>query len=458
MKKRVAVIGAGPSGLSVLRAFQSAAEKGSAEMPEIICYEKQSDWGGLWNYSWQTGVGHDGEPVHSGMYRNLWSNGPKECLEFADYSFAEHFGKAIGSFPPRPVVADYIKARAEKSGMRERVRFSSPVRIVTYSDETEKFTVTFHDRTEDHICSHEFDHVVVATGHFSVPNVPQFEGLSCFNGRILHSHEFRDASQFRDQNVLIIGRSYSAEDIGSQCYKFGAKSITLSYRSKPTGIKWPQEKWKEVPLLERVDTNGKTCHFRDKSKLDVDAIILCTGYRHDFPFLADDLRLKTDNRIWPLGLYEGVVWERNPKLSYVGMQDQFFTFTMFDAQAWYLRDVILGSKELPSRDEMAEHSRKWRELEDRAVELDDPLECMALQANYIKELVEQTDYPLSREMIEEQEQHFRDWEHHKTEDIMAYRDHEFRSVVTGTMAKQFPTSWLQAFEDSLESYLAACAL
>ena len=55
MKKRVAVIGAGPSGTAVLRAFQSAAAKG-AEIPEIVCYEKQDDWGGLWNYSWRTGL------------------------------------------------------------------------------------------------------------------------------------------------------------------------------------------------------------------------------------------------------------------------------------------------------------------------------------------------------------------------------------------------------------------
>ena len=45
MKKRVAVIGAGPSGTAVLRAFQSAAAKG-AEIPEVVCYEKQEDWGG----------------------------------------------------------------------------------------------------------------------------------------------------------------------------------------------------------------------------------------------------------------------------------------------------------------------------------------------------------------------------------------------------------------------------
>ena len=42
-------------------------------------------------------------PVPNSMYRYLWSNGPKECLEFADYSFDEHFGKPIPSFPPREV-------------------------------------------------------------------------------------------------------------------------------------------------------------------------------------------------------------------------------------------------------------------------------------------------------------------------------------------------------------------
>ena len=40
---RVAVIGAGPSGLAMLRAFASAKEKG-ADVPEGVCYEKQEDW------------------------------------------------------------------------------------------------------------------------------------------------------------------------------------------------------------------------------------------------------------------------------------------------------------------------------------------------------------------------------------------------------------------------------
>ena len=137
MNKRVAVIGAGPSGLAQLRAFQSAADKG-AEIPEIVCFEKQSDWGGLWNYTWRTGLDEHGDPVHGSMYRYLWSNGPKECLEFADYTFEEHFGRPIGSYPPRAVLWDYIKGRVEKSGVRKWVRFNSPVRMVTYSDATQE--------------------------------------------------------------------------------------------------------------------------------------------------------------------------------------------------------------------------------------------------------------------------------------------------------------------------------
>ncbi len=103
MQKRVAVIGAGPSGLAQLRAFASAAAKG-AEIPEVVCFEKQADWGGLWNYTWRTGLDEHGDPVHGSMYRYLWSNGPKECLEFADYTFEEHFGRPIGSYPPRAVL------------------------------------------------------------------------------------------------------------------------------------------------------------------------------------------------------------------------------------------------------------------------------------------------------------------------------------------------------------------
>jgi hypothetical protein len=38
-------------------------------IPEVVCYEKQSNWGGLWNYTWRTGTDEYGELVHGSMYR-----------------------------------------------------------------------------------------------------------------------------------------------------------------------------------------------------------------------------------------------------------------------------------------------------------------------------------------------------------------------------------------------------
>ena len=52
--KRVCVIGAGPSGMSALYHFNRLKTQGK-EIPEIVCFDKQSDWGGLWKYSWETG-------------------------------------------------------------------------------------------------------------------------------------------------------------------------------------------------------------------------------------------------------------------------------------------------------------------------------------------------------------------------------------------------------------------
>ena len=441
---RVAVIGAGPSGLAVLRAFQSAAKK-KAKIPEVVCFEKQSDWGGLWNYTWRTGLDEHGEPVHGSMYRYLWSNGPKECLEFADYTFEEHFGKAIPSYPPRAVLWDYIKGRVEKAKVRKWVRFSTPVRMVEWEPKKKKFNVTVHDRVKDKMYTEQFDNVVVASGHFSTPQVPEFPGIKTFGGRVMHAHDFRDALEFKGKHVLIVGRSYSAEDIGSQCWKYGAASVTATYRSKPMGFTWPKN-FEERPLLQKLD--GKVATFKDGSTKEVDAIILCTGYQHHFPFLPEDLRLKTANRLWPLDLYRGVFWEGNPKLSYIGMQDQFYTFNMFDAQAWYVRDQIMGRIKLPKADVMKKDSKAWRKREEK---LEDAEQMIWFQGDYVKQLIDATDYPTFD--IEAVNKTFMTWEHDKAADIMGYRNKSYRSLMTGNMQPAHHTPWLEAMDDSLEAFM-----
>ncbi|TRW46222.1 NAD(P)-binding domain-containing protein [Georgenia yuyongxinii] len=444
-KQRIAIIGAGPSGMAALRAFMSAQQAG-AQIPDIVCYEKQDDWGGQWNYSWRSGIDRYGEPVHSSMYRNLWSNAPKEALEFADFTFDEHFGRPVSSYPPREALWDYIDGRVRRSSVKEKVQFSTAVRWVEYNHEEDNFTVTVENLKSQTTSSTEFDRVIVATGHFSFPNVPDFKGIETFPGTLHHAHDFRGAEKLADKRVLLIGASYSAEDIGVQAFKMGARSVTISYRTAPMGYDWPAG-MEELPIVDRFD--GETAHFSDGQTRELDAVILCTGYLHKYPFLSSDLALHSRNNIYPGGLYRGVVWQKNPKLYYLGAQDQWFTFNMFDAQAWYVRDLIMGRTQLPSAEQRAAHMRSWR---NRFQALDGDADEVRFQADYIRDLITATDYPMFD--LDEVVRIFLEWKNDKKKNILTYRDKPHRSVMTGTKAAEHHTTWLNELDDSLERYLS----
>ena len=441
---RVAIVGAGPSGLAQLHAFAEARRAG-ADVPEVVCFEKQSDWGGLWNYTWRTGLDAYGDPVHGSMYRYLWSNGPKECLEFADYTFDEHFGKPIPSFPPREVLFDYITGRAKKSGIKESIQFDSAVRWISFDAERDVFTLTVEARADHTSRSEEFSHVIVASGHFSTPHSPEYPGFASFPGRVMHAHDFRDAQEFTGKDLLILGSSYSAEDIALQTKKYGARTVTISYRNAPMGFGWP-EGIDEVPRLDHVD--DRTAHFVDGTSRDVDAIMLCTGYRHWFPFIDESLRLHTDNVLYPEHLYKGVVWTANPRLMYLSMQDQYYTFNMFDAEAWFARDVVLGRVTLPDRDAMQADIASWRGRQDA---LDGPLADIEFQTAYVQDLVEQVDYPdFDLDLVCA---HFKTWEHDKDASITGYRNRSFASPCTGTVGPVHHTEWWDEPDDSLATFL-----
>ena len=103
--------------------------------------------------------------------------------------------------PPREVLYDYITGRAKKSGVRKQIRFSTAVRFVEFSNKTGKFKVTVEDLPTRATSSENFDYVIVATGHFSVPNVPHFEGVEKFPGRVMHAPRFPRRAGIRRQDA-----------------------------------------------------------------------------------------------------------------------------------------------------------------------------------------------------------------------------------------------------------------
>lgn len=99
---------------------------------------------------------------------------------------------------------------------------------------------------------------------------------------------------------------------------------------------------------------------------------------------------------------------------------------MFDAQAWYVRDIILGKITLPSLPQMQRHTEN-KHLEERALTTDE--QQARFQGEYIKCLIQQTDYPSFD--VDGVHDIFMQWKQHKKENIMQFRDKTYRSVMTG---------------------------
>jgi trimethylamine monooxygenase len=56
---------------------------------------------------------------------------------------------------------------------------------------------------------------------------------------MLHSIQVVDYMEYKGDRVLVIGTGLSAEDAVLQCYKYGAKSVTVTYRTRPMPQKIP---------------------------------------------------------------------------------------------------------------------------------------------------------------------------------------------------------------------------
>ncbi|KAL3870814.1 hypothetical protein ACJMK2_038854 [Sinanodonta woodiana] len=442
---RICVIGAGPSGMSMLYHLAKMEEQGK-RIPDVVCYEKQSDCGGLWNFDWRTGVDEHGEPIHCSMYRHLWTNLPKECFEFPDYTFDQHFGKAIPSFPTREVILDYLNGRWKTVNAKKFVRLNTIVKNVIHNPDKDNFTVWARDQDDEKdLPPEQFSHIVVATGHYSFPNMPYFKGVETFPGRVLHSHDFRDAREFTGKRLLVIGSRYSAEDISLQCVKFGATNVVCSSRSGPMGLKWPAE-IQERPLLERIE--GQTVYFKDGTSTEVDVVIYCTGYKHTFNFLADNLRLQTENTIYPPNLYKGIIWVKagNKRLMYIGMQDQYYTMTMFDVQSFWACRVILGEMILPENATMETDIARWIQRLENVTSFADAVD---FQTEYVMDLCRESGYQHNLDV----KYLFTDLDRNRKESMITCRDNVFKSKFTGTVSNKHTKPFMDAFDDSYDAFV-----
>ena len=339
--------------------------------------------------------------------------------------------------------------QGSKRDLKQFIRFSTVVRRVEYNKVTDEFTVTVNHLKTDREEIETFSHVVVATGMFSTPKMPDVPGIEGFKGRVLHSKNVKHVHEFKGQRILIIGSFLSAEDLAIMLSKFGATRVIIAYKYRPLGRNWPNG------IEERhlaVKFEGNTIYFQDGTNAIVDTVLFCTGYRLEFPFMSEELRLKTELLFYPENLYKGILWINggNNKLMYIGMQYMIVHFITYDCQAIWAARYITGKISLPSTEEMHSDSMKWVEMVKEATKNHCFKETFEFIKKYFRHIVDSVDYSKDVLKLVQQFEKKRD---EQRKDICTWRDQQFDCIYTGNPTPALETPWMNNTEDCVESFI-----
>jgi Flavin-binding monooxygenase-like len=347
--KKFLVIGAGPVGLAVAKAFKD----------DKIAYdqiEADSDVGGNWKH---------------GVYQTAHIISSKHTTEYADFPMPADYP----DFPSRRQMLDYLKAYADEFNLRENIEFNAKVTIILPRE---------GDFWEVELAGGEkriYKGVAVCSGHHWHKRFPEYEGE--FAGEYFHSKDYKSPAQLEGKRVLVIGGGNSACDIASEAARVGA-SCDLSLRrgywflpktlfGKPTaesvlkyfplfaqrfvlklalrvvlgkyedyGLPAPDHKiFEHHPTLNsellhylkhgrvkpRADIKkfeGKTVHFVDGTSDEFDAVVCGTGFYVSFPFLPEGIvEVKNGNLAM---VYAGCVLENYKNLYIVGTTQPRYGF------------------------------------------------------------------------------------------------------------------------------------
>ncbi len=204
---RVAVIGAGPSGISAIKNF---TDQGF----EVTAFERCNGVGGNWRFNDPSG--------HSSVFETTHIISSKYTSFYEDYPLPE----SASDYPSHKELLKYFNNYADHFDIKKNIRFGTEVVKCKQSD-NDKWTVEWCHIESNKKEISNFDALVVCNGHHHEPRYPDYPGE--FTGEYLHSHDFKSAKPFAGKKVLVIGGGNSACDVAVETARV-AKSISISWR------------------------------------------------------------------------------------------------------------------------------------------------------------------------------------------------------------------------------------
>ncbi|XP_054835944.1 flavin-containing monooxygenase 1-like isoform X1 [Eublepharis macularius] len=405
MAKRVAIVGAGVSGLASIKC---CLEEGL----EPTCFERTSDIRGVWRYTEHV---EEGRPS---MYKSLVSNTCKEMSAFTDFPFPEDFPV----FLPHAKFLEYLRLYTKHFNLWKYIQFQTTViSIKKCPDFLTSGQWDVITETNGKQKSAVFDAVMVCVGLVTEPSLPlnSFPGIDKFNGQYFHSRDYKTPEVFAGKNVLVIGMGNSAVEIAVEATRTAKKvmfstnkSARVMSRVFDNGYPWDMvfltrfltfirnflpahvTGWliilRENQQLNRANYgvvqkdrsvmgdivlneelpgyifNGKVSvrpsvkkfkgnavMFKDSQEAEeVDIVVFATGYKPSFPFFDESI-IKVENKHASLYKYIFPPRLEKPTLAIIGFLKPFgAVMPLVETQARWVTRIFNGLCKLPPVNKM----------------------------------------------------------------------------------------------------------
>jgi cation diffusion facilitator CzcD-associated flavoprotein CzcO len=175
----IAIVGSGFSGLGMAIRLKEEGRD------DFVVLERGSEVGGTWHYNTYPGCACD---VPSHLY---------------SFSFAPN-PEWSQTYSPQPEIGAYLRACADRFGVRPHIRLNTTVELAEWDDEARRWQIdTDRGRVTARV-------LVSGTGPLAEPKIPDIPGLHRFEGKTFHSARWDHDHDVTGERVASIGTGASA--------------------------------------------------------------------------------------------------------------------------------------------------------------------------------------------------------------------------------------------------------
>ena len=347
--------GGGASGLAVLRVFLDHPKlQGPNTTWEIHAYEARRDIGGIWlpeapgEFREYQGSSFPPTPLYDSLTTNL----PHPIMAFHDYPFPPE----TSLYPPAHTVRKYLEDYANHYNLRQYISFNTRVESAWWDSGTSEWVIVLSpNANSSEQTTQRYDAMIVANGHYSLPYVPEIPGIGDWkaSGRqIFHSIWYREPNIFKGRTLLVVGGGPSGSDLVTDSIAFARVVI----HSTSKGV-WADDGHvkRRSRLVELRASDGAAVYSDENIDINIDIVVLATGYTLTFPFLRDlPLNVEAPNTplpeamtctrfsLSPLARHTFPLRTYSPKtLAFVGLPARLAPFPAADCQALAIASIFL---------------------------------------------------------------------------------------------------------------------